>query len=138
MPNLQSIRPLVNPNGRVLGWGMAKSRFDWVVDTRLGAESLAPLTDWDEMATHATSILERSAKSTLPIFCQHAGTIYEMMDEHSKEGRRSAVLLAQHQRLEQLLDIRDKSNFFDFYLFKFPAWLAMDWLCRREERRNNA
>lgn len=116
---------------------MAKSKFNWIDDTRRSPETLASLEDWDEMASMMPQVLAMSEQSCIPLFVENASTIYDILETQGIEARRSAVLLQRHDRLSKLLDMFQSSNIIDFYFIKWPAWLLSEWLHRREERKMN-
>jgi len=116
---------------------MAKSTFDWNNDKRNNAHTVAPLTDFDEMASKAQQVLALSETSCLPVFLHNASAIYARLEDQGKEAKQSAILLARHERLAHLLQMWETANPIDFYLLKFPAWWLSDRLQRYQERRQH-
>jgi len=114
---------------------MGKIKIDYYNDNRAGKENLAPLQIWDRYTHHLAPMLERDQNSLLDIFAEHSATIYHGLKTQNKKATESAIRLAQHQRLERLLDMLDNSNPLDFYFIKLPAWWLSDLLYRRQERR---
>src|SRR5690349_14883045 len=114
---------------------MAKNTFDWQHDKRPQGFDQATFEDWDEVAQFVPQVLENAKQSCIPLFCERATTIYGMMADQSIEARKSAILLARHERLTKLVDLWQASNIFDFYLLKYPAWLLSEWLHRKAERK---
>lgn len=114
---------------------MAKGRFDWVTDTRGQTGDIAPLECWDEMAAFTERCIEVADMSSIPIFTEHASAIYAHLHEQSKQTRKTMLLIERHQRLANLIAMHEASNPIDFYFIKLPAWLASEYLHRRQERR---
>jgi len=114
---------------------MAKNNIDYYHDTRQNKDKVAPLDVWDRFAEHLQRMQELQSGSYLEPFAESCQAIYKGLQTIDKEAQKQSIILARHERIEQLWEMYHHSNPIDFWLIKFPAWSISNFIHKIQERK---